>query len=121
MKTTLKVIIVATCFMFTGCGIVQLSLRPHEYNATNNESLTAANTNQNNSFEECQCVEKYVQCEECKIQPVSGSMRDARRGYYYDTKTKKCKGIVYSSGGTPPPFQSMKECMSCCCKNQTGF
>ena len=36
-------------------------------------------------------TEKYNQCEQCKIQPISGNNRDLRYGYYYDTKEKNVK------------------------------
>lgn len=113
----LKYLVVAISFMVSSCGIVKLSLRPHEGPPTS----TAYNdvTAYNNVVEEesCNCEEKVTSCEECKIIPKSGMMRDLRFGYYYDSKEKKCKRISYSSGGTPAPFNTMEQCKSCCCKS----
>lgn len=97
--------------MLNGCSAIQLSLKPH----VGAEISTTKNT----VFEEesCDCKEKIVPCEECKIIPQSGMMKDLRYGYYYDPKEKKCKHISYSSGGVPAPFKTMEECKSCCCKN----
>jgi hypothetical protein len=95
--------------MLNGCGTIQLSLKPHvgpEISTTKNTVIRE---------ESCDCKEKVVRCEECKIIPQSGMMRDLRYGYYYDPKEKKCKHISYSSGGVPAPFKTMEECKSCCC------
>jgi hypothetical protein len=113
---SLKYLVIAIPFLVSSCGIVKLSLRPHEgpptSTAYNNE------TAYNNGIEEesCDCEEKVTSCDECKIIPQSGMMRDLRYGYYYDPKEKKCKRITYSSGGIPAPFKTMEECKSCCCK-----
>jgi hypothetical protein len=119
IKFPLKYLIIVIPFMVSSCGIVKLSLRPHEGPPTS----TAYNYNNvadyNNVVEEesCNCEEKATSCEECKIIPQSGMMRDLRRGYYYDSKEKKCKRVSYSSGGIPAPFKTMEECKSCCCKS----
>jgi hypothetical protein len=96
MKLRLKYAMIISTFLFASCGIVKVSL---------------------NSKTSDVCDEKYNQCEQCKIQPQSGSNRDLRYGYYYDTKEKKCKMILYSSGDgcIPAPFNTMEECKACCC------
>lgn len=111
LKISLKVLAVLLCFIINGCGAIQLSLKPHvgpEISSTKNTS---------SEVESCDCEEKVTSCEECKIIPHSGSMRDLRYGYYYDPKEKKCKSISYSSGGIPAPFKTMEECKACCCKS----
>lgn len=96
MKTSLKFIIIISTFLFVSCGIIKIG---------------------SNSKPSDECIEKYNQCEQCKIQPRSGSNRDLRYGYYYDIKEKKCKMISYSTGDgcIPPPFKTMEECKACCC------
>ena len=44
----------------------------------------------------------------------SGSNRDIRKGYYFDTKEGKCKQVFYSTGPNcvHPPFKTMEECLS---------
>lgn len=115
LKTVLKFAVVLFCFIFSGCSTLQLSLRPHVGPDTSTTKSSIVEE------ESCDCEERVVPCEECKIIPQSGSMRDNRRGYYYDSKEKKCKRIFYSSGGVPAPFKTMEECKSCCCKSWFNF
>lgn len=65
----------------------------------------------------CNCEKKLYSCEECKVIPSSGTLRDLRRGAYYDPIEEKCVEITYSSGGVPAPFQNIRECESCCCNS----
>lgn len=53
--------------------------------------------------------------EEGNVIVKSGSNRDNRIGYYFDTKEGKCKQVFYSTGPgcVPPPFKTLKECISC--------
>jgi hypothetical protein len=122
-KFTLKYLVIAISFVVSSCGAVKLSLRPHEgpptSTAYNNITAYDDMSGYNHIVEEesCNCEEKVTSCEECKVIPKSGMMRDLRYGYYYDPKEKKCKRISYSSGGIPAPFKTMEECKSCCCKS----
>nr|WP_321486901.1 hypothetical protein [uncultured Draconibacterium sp.] len=45
----------------------------------------------------------------------SGSHRDLRRGYYFDTKEGRCIEVSYSTGPgcIPPPYKTIEECMAC--------
>jgi hypothetical protein len=114
-KIVFKFIVVVFCFILNGCGTLQLSLRPHvgPDNSTTKSSVV--------ELESCYCEERAVPCEECKIVPQSGVLRDQRSGYYYDPKEKKCKRVFYSSGGVSAPFKTMEECKSCCCKILFNF
>ena len=122
-KFTLKYLVFAISFIVSSCGIVKLSLRPHEGppTSTANTDVIVYNnvTAYNNVVEEesCICEEKVTSCDECKIIPKSGMMRNLKFGYYYDAKERKCKRILYSSGGIPAPFNAMEQCKSCCCKS----
>jgi len=53
--------------------------------------------------------------EEGNIIVRSGSHRDNRRGYYFDTTDGLCKEVFYSTGPgcIPPPFKTIEECKSC--------
>ncbi|WP_321998032.1 hypothetical protein [Draconibacterium orientale] len=44
----------------------------------------------------------------------SGSHRDLRRGYYFDTKEGRCIEVTYSTGPgcIPPPYETIEECMA---------
>ncbi len=44
----------------------------------------------------------------------SGSNRDQRIGYYFDTQTGCCTLVTYSTGPgcVPPPFKTIDECMA---------
>ncbi|GEM_PF-1345647 len=44
----------------------------------------------------------------------SGSHRDLRRGYYFDTQTGRCIEVTYSTGPgcIPPPYKTIEECMA---------
>jgi hypothetical protein len=110
VKSSLKYLVIAIPFLVSSCGTVKLSLRPHEGPPTSTAYTNAVEE------ESCNCEEKVTSCDECKVIPQSGMMRDLRYGYYYDRKEKKCKRISYSSGGIPAPFKTMEECKSCCCK-----
>jgi len=91
---TLSTIIILT---ITGCCSVVVISDPEALNQ--------------NAEIDCQ-VESI--CEECFIEPYSGEMKDQRKGYYYDPVEEKCKEIIYSSGGVPAPFKTLKECICCC-------
>ena len=112
-------------FALSSCSTFQLSLRPHvgsDYPEHRNVGMDYPEPQRSIVEEEnCDCPEKAVQCEECKVVPQSGQMRDLRVGYYYDPKEKKCKRVSYSSGGVPAPFKTMEECRSCCCKLLLNF
>ncbi len=99
------------CFTLNSCSTFQLSLKPH---AGPVNSVAKSVTVEEES---CDCEEKIASCEECKVIPQSGMLRDLRQGYYYDAKEKKCKHVSYSSGGVPAPFKTMEECKSCCCNS----
>lgn len=45
----------------------------------------------------------------------SGTNRDYRKGYYFDSKEGVCKEVWYSTGTgcVPPPFKTVEECKSC--------
>lgn len=53
--------------------------------------------------------------EEGNVMVRSGSHRNIRLGYYFDTKDGLCKQISYSTGPgcIPPPYNSIEECKSC--------
>jgi hypothetical protein len=91
----LKYPIIIICLIFSGCGIVKIN-----FNSQPSSDIT----------------EKNKQCEECKIQPVSGSHRDLKYGFYFDIKDKNCKMITYSTGPgyIPPPFITLEQCKACC-------
>jgi hypothetical protein len=97
MNLKLKYLIFMILFFIAGCRAININV---------------------NSKPSVDCEEKLNLCDECKIQPKSGPNRDLRYGYYYDIKEKKCKLISYSTGPgcIPPPFNTMEECQSCCCK-----
>ena len=69
------------------------------------------------------CIRDIVMCfnrfcshsREGNVIVKSGSNRDNRIGYYFDTKEGKCKQVFYSTGPgcVPPPFKTLKECISC--------
>ena len=44
----------------------------------------------------------------------SGSHRDQRIGYYFDTQTGRCIQVTYSTGPgcIPPPYSTIEECMA---------
>lgn len=125
MKTSYGIYMVISLLSLSSCGIMSLSLVPHKEYSTSSISGTTMNaqsvpsTASTHQFEgeSCSCNEKSVQCEECEVIPVSGAMRDNRWGYYYDQTEKKCREVIYSSGGIPAPFGTMTECLECCCKN----
>jgi hypothetical protein len=111
LKIDLECFVAVFCFTLNSCGTLQLSLKPHTGPANSVTRSVAVEE------ESCDCEEKIASCEECKVIPQSGMLRDLRQGYYYDAKEKKCKHVSYSSGGVPAPFKTMEECKSCCCKS----
>ena len=95
MKTIFRLLIAVISMTLSCCSSIKIISDP--------KALEDCN------YQECK------QCEECKIIPKSGNVRDQRKGYYFDPIENKCKQIIYSSGGIPAPFKTMEDCRNCCC------
>ena len=58
-----------------------------------------------------------VQDEACSMKPDPGLCKAKLSRYFYNSKTNQCEEFFWGGCGGVVPFETLKECEPCVCKN----